>query len=45
MWWKILKNKYLKTKTLAEIEANPTNSPLWKGILHGKDEFLREDLL
>jgi hypothetical protein len=41
MWHELLQNKYLKTKTLAQVEVKPTDSPFWKGIIHGKDEFFK----
>jgi hypothetical protein len=41
MWQELLQNKYPKTKTLAQVEVKPTDSPFWKGIIHGKDEFFK----
>jgi hypothetical protein len=35
----LLKNKYLSQKTLAEVEAKPTDSPFWKGLMKVKREF------
>lgn len=39
MWQQILHNKYLKDKTLAQVEAKPTNSPFWKGLMRVKQVF------
>jgi hypothetical protein len=41
MWQELLKNKYLKNKTLAQVEAKPTYSPFWKGILSVKVDFFK----
>jgi hypothetical protein len=41
MWQELLQNKYLKNKTLDQVEAKPTDSLVWKGILHGKNEFFQ----
>jgi hypothetical protein len=39
MWKELLQNKYLKDKTLSRVQAKPTDSPFWKGIMGGRDEF------
>jgi hypothetical protein len=39
MWQEILQNKYLINKTLAQVEAKPTDSPFWKGLMKVKEEF------
>jgi hypothetical protein len=39
VWQEILQNKYLKTKTLSQVSARPTDSPFWKGLMNVKDEF------
>jgi hypothetical protein len=39
MWKELLKNKYLKDKTLSQVQVKPTDSPFWKGIMGGRDEF------
>jgi hypothetical protein len=39
VWQEILQNKYLKTKTLSQVSAKPTDSPIWKGLMYVKDEF------
>jgi hypothetical protein len=40
MWHVHLHNKYLITKSLSQVQAKPTDSLFWKGIIRGKDEFL-----
>jgi hypothetical protein len=42
MWQQLLFNKYLKNKTLAQVEAKPTDSSFWKGLMHVKND-LKED--
>ena len=32
-------NKYLSTKTLAEVQVKPTDSPFWKGLIGVRDDF------
>jgi hypothetical protein len=39
MWQQILHNKYLRSKTLAQVEAKPTDSPFWKGLMKVKVDF------
>jgi hypothetical protein len=41
MWQELLCNKYLKTKTIAEVQAKPTDSPFWIGLMHHKETFLK----
>jgi hypothetical protein len=41
MWQQLLCNKYLKNKTLAQVEVKPTDSPFWKGLMHVKDDFFK----
>ena len=36
-----LGNKYLHTKTLAQVTIRPTDSPFWKGLMRTKDMFFR----
>jgi hypothetical protein len=37
-----LQNKYLKDKTLSQVEAKPTDSRFWKGLMKVKDDlFMR----
>ena len=33
MWAQILRNKYLHSKTLAQVTVRPTDSPFWKGLM------------
>jgi hypothetical protein len=39
VWQELLTNKYLKTKTLAQVHANPTDSQFWKGLMAVKEDF------
>jgi hypothetical protein len=39
MWQELIQNKYLKGKTLSEVQVKPTDSPFWKGIMVGRDDF------
>jgi hypothetical protein len=41
MWQQLLCNKYLKNKTLAQVEVRQTDSPLWKGLMHVKENFFK----
>jgi hypothetical protein len=36
VWQELLKNKYLRGKTLSQVQAKPTDSPFWKGIMGSK---------
>jgi hypothetical protein len=38
MWQELLKNKYLQTNTLSQVQMKPTDSPFWKGIMQGRDK-------
>nr|XP_051221032.1 uncharacterized protein LOC127339195 [Lolium perenne] len=39
VWQELLHNKYLAHKTLSQVEAKPTDSPFWKGLMEVKHEF------
>ena len=39
VWQELLQNKYLHSKTLAKVEAQPTDSPFWKGLMRFKEDF------
>ena len=39
VWQELLRNKYFGAKMLAHVEARPTDSPFWKGLMRVKDEF------
>ena len=41
VWHELLSNKYLKDKTLSQVEAKPTDSPFWKGLMKVKDDFFK----
>lgn len=45
VWEEIIQNKYLKTKTLSQVTAKPTDSPFWKGLMNVKDEFFKRGSL
>ena len=32
-WARILRNKYLQSKTLSQVTVRPTDSPFWKGLM------------
>ena len=36
VWHELLHNTYVVDKTLSQVEAKPTNSPFWKGIMGSK---------
>jgi hypothetical protein len=35
-WQALLRNKYLTTKTLSQVQAKPNDSHFWKGLLKVK---------
>ena len=39
VWHELLTNKYLHSKSLSQVQANPTDSAFWKGIMRVKEEF------
>jgi hypothetical protein len=39
LWQELLHNKYLRTQTLSQVTAKPSDSPFWKGLMGVKDEF------
>uniref|UniRef100_A0A8I7B4Q7 Reverse transcriptase zinc-binding domain-containing protein n=1 Tax=Hordeum vulgare subsp. vulgare TaxID=112509 RepID=A0A8I7B4Q7_HORVV len=41
MWFQILKNKYLHSKTLAQVKVRPEDSPFWKGLMKVKVTFFQ----
>jgi hypothetical protein len=40
MWQELPQNKYIRDKTLSQVQVNPNDSPFWKGIMGGKDDSL-----
>uniref|UniRef100_A0A453ESD3 Reverse transcriptase zinc-binding domain-containing protein n=1 Tax=Aegilops tauschii subsp. strangulata TaxID=200361 RepID=A0A453ESD3_AEGTS len=38
-WVQILHNKYLQSKTLAQVTVRPNDSPFWKGLMRTKAAF------
>ena len=41
VWRELLCNKYLNNKNLSQVEAKPTDSPFWKGLMSVKHEFFK----
>ena len=39
VWQELLTNKYLRDKSLSQVEAKPTDSPFWKGLMKVKGVF------
>ena len=39
-WQNLLRNKYLTTKSLTQVQAGPTDSHFWRGLMRIKDEIL-----
>ena len=39
VWQKLLRNKYLNSKTLSQVTTKPFDSPLWKGLMKVKEDF------
>jgi hypothetical protein len=39
VWQELLHNKYLRHKTLSAVQAKPTDSSFWKGLMRVKEEF------
>jgi hypothetical protein len=40
MWQELLRNKYIKDKTLGSCVKKPTNSHFWKSLMNIKDSFI-----
>ena len=45
MWVQILRNKYLQSKTLAQVTVRPNDSPFWKGLMRTKATFFHRTKL
>jgi hypothetical protein len=41
VWQELLTNKYIRGKTLSQVQAKPTDSPFWKEIMGVKDNFFK----
>jgi hypothetical protein len=41
VWQKLFTNKYLRGQTLSQVQAKPTYSHFWKGIMGVKEEFFK----
>jgi hypothetical protein len=40
VWQELLRNKYSNSKSLAEMQVKPLDSPFWKGFMRVKKDFL-----
>jgi hypothetical protein len=40
IWQSLLRNKYLRSKSLSQVTAKPNDSHFWRGLMHIKDEVL-----
>ena len=40
LWQELLRNKYIKNKTLGSCEKKPTDSHFWKSLMNIKDNFM-----
>jgi hypothetical protein len=40
IWQTLLQNKYLRSKSLSQVEAKPYDFHFWRGLMHIKDEVL-----
>ena len=40
MWQELLRNKYIKDKTIGSCTKRPTDSHFWKGLMNVKDSFM-----
>jgi len=40
MWQELLRNKYIKDKTLGSCSKKPTDSHFWKGLMNIKEIFM-----
>ena len=41
VWQELISNKYLKGKSLSQVEAKPTDSPFWMGVMGAKHLFFQ----
>ena len=41
LWQQLLRNKYIRDKTLGNCSKKPTDSHFWKGLMNVKTEFMR----
>ena len=41
VWQELISNKYFKGKPLSQVEAKPTDSPFWKGVMGVKHIFFQ----
>ena len=45
VWQELLKNKYLYSKSLSQVQAKSSDSPFWKGLMRVKDELVSRGVL
>jgi hypothetical protein len=43
VWHELIRNKYLHSKTLSQVEAKPLDSFFWKGLMKVKEDFFVEE--
>jgi hypothetical protein len=41
IWQTLLRNKYLSSKCLSQVQIKPRDSHFWKGLLKAREDFLR----
>jgi hypothetical protein len=41
VWQNLLRRKYLRSKTITQVEHNPNGSQFWSRLLKVKNDFLR----
>jgi len=41
IWQRLLRNKYLRHKTITQVEHMPGDSHFWSGLMQAKNDFLR----
>ena len=45
VWQEVLHTKYLSKKILVEVEAKPSDSLFWRGLMRVKDDFFKRGYL
>jgi hypothetical protein len=41
LWQQLIRNKYLKNKTIGEVQKKATGSHFWKGLLNVKNQVMQ----
>jgi hypothetical protein len=44
IWKELLKNKYLHSKSIPQVQAKPNDSVFWKGLMRVKNEFFERGI-